>query len=352
MKEYTYLFMFKASLSIFIACILILLTLPTPVKADLFYWPSEYHLLFSEKVALELELKQLNRQFTNERANLKSRISELEKSINDLNNKIALLEKSSDEEKKALQGRIKDLENVRDILKKKGTEREKQLVQENKNLQLKCREENERLRNELQKERELKIAELARQKQDYEKRISDLESRLANITGELSEFKKLSESQKRELERMSSQANELEKQLEEEIKKGQIRLKRVHEKIIINIDEKISFDTGKADLKKNVLNALDKISKILSNYPENTIMIEGHTDNVPIHNMWFRDNWQLSTERALAVLNYLLRNTNLNPSRLAAVGYGEYQPEVLNDSDENRALNRRVDIVVIPRLGK
>jgi chemotaxis protein MotB len=64
----------------------------------------------------------------------------------------------------------------------------------------------------------------------------------------------------------------------------------------------------------------------------------------------FRDNWELSTERALAVLGYLLQDTNLNPVRFSAAGYGEHRPLVSNATKENRALNRRVDIVVIPTV--
>jgi chemotaxis protein MotB len=323
-----------------------------PAYADLFYSSGEYNATYNEKVAAELELKTVRRQFTNERANLEARIKDLEKNIDELNSKISLLEKGRADDNKAFEARIKELENVRDILQKKGGDREKQLIEENRDLQKKSKEENERLRSELQKERESKIAELAKQKAEYEKKISEFNARLAAMSNELSEIKKLSESQKRELDRMSSQAGELEKQLEQEIKKGEIRLKRLHEKLIINIDDKISFDSGQADLKKGVLNALEKIAVILSNYPENTIMVEGHTDNVPISTKRFRDNWALSTERALAVLNYLLRNTKLDPVRFAAAGYGEYQPIVSNDTTENKALNRRVDIVVMPRISK
>ncbi len=322
------------------------------LKADIFYFPSEYNAIYNEKVALELELKTLKRQFINERTALETRVKELENTIEDLNNRLALSEQNRAEESKALNSRIKELENVRDILKKTGSEREKELIEENKVLQKKCQEETDRLRTELQKERESKIKELAQLKTEYEKKTSELESMISNLQSELSEIKKLSESQKRELDRMSAQANELEKQLSEEIKRGEIRLKRLHEKIIINIDDKISFDSGSAELKKDVLNALGKVSEILSDYPENRIVIEGHTDNIPISTKKFRDNWQLSTERALAVLSYLLRNTKLDPVRFSAAGFGEYQPIVSNDTPENRALNRRVDIVVIPRLSK
>ncbi len=342
----------KFRLARVLSVLLVLILFSFPAGAALFYSSSEYNATYNEKVAAELELKTVKRQLTNEISNLQGRVKDLEKNIDELNGKISVLEKGRADDKKACEGRVKELENVRDILQKKGGDREKQLIEENRALQKKCNEENEKLRSELQKEREAKIAELSKLKAEYEKKLAEMQTRLAGMSNELSEIKKLSESQKRELDRMSSQAGELEKQLEQEIKKGEIRLKRMHEKLIINIDDKISFDSGQAELKKGVLNALDKISKILSSYPENSIMVEGHTDNVPISTRKFRDNWSLSTERALAVLNYLLKNTKLDPVRFAAAGYGEYQPIVSNDTPENKALNRRVDIVVMPRLAK
>ena len=152
---------------------------------------------------------------------------------------------------------------------------------------------------------------------------------------------------------MENQALELEKQLESERQKGEIRLKRFHDRLIINIDDKISFDSGDATLKKNLLPALKKISKILSQFPEYNIIVEGHTDNIPIKTKRFRNNWHLSVERSLAVLDYLLdNNSDLDPRRFTTAGYGEYKPQVPNDTSENRALNRRVDIVVIPMLKK
>jgi chemotaxis protein MotB len=322
------------------------------LNADIFYWPSQYNSIYNEKVALELELKTLKRQFANEKSAFEARIKELESNISDLNNKLELCDKNKKEDAEMYQARIKELENLRDTLKKTGSQREKELINEITVLQKKCQEESDRLRAELQKERQMKLDELTSQKSEFEKKISGLEAKIASLEDELAEIKKLSESQKAELDRMSMQAGELEKQLADEIKRGEIRLKRLHEKLIINIDDKISFDSGSSELKKEVLNALGKVAEILSNYPENTLVIEGHTDNIPISSKRFRDNWQLSTERALAVLNYLLKNTKLDPVRFQAAGFGEFQPIVSNDTPENRALNRRVDIVVVPRLSK
>ena len=321
-----------------------------PVNADIFYFSWEYNSLYNEKVALELELKSLKRQFKNEVSGLESKIRKLEDNIENLNMKLELAQKKMKEDNELSKKRVKELENIIAILKKKSGVREQELIKENKRLQEQCQRTIDELHENIQKEREANIEEYAKLKEGYEKKITKMESQISNLNDELSNIKKLTESQKIELDRMLSQADELEKHLKEEIKRGEIRLKKMHEKIIINIDDRICFDTGRAILKKDVLPALDKISKILSDFPENRILIEGHTDNVPISNIKFRDNWQLSTERSLAVLNYLLKNTKLNPARLTSEGYSEYRPIVPNDTPANRALNRRVDIVVVPRL--
>jgi chemotaxis protein MotB len=207
--------------------------------------------------------------------------------------------------------------------------------------------------NEAQKkwddERAKLLKEIADLKSGYEKKIQALRSEIRNLSEELADMKKLTVQQKTELSRMENQAADLEKQLEDEIKKGDIRLKKFHNKLVINLDDKISFDSGQSDLKKEILDSLKKIREILSQYPEYDIVVEGHTDNIPIRTKKFKDNWQLSTERALAVLEYLLQDKNLNPIRFSAAGYGEHRPLVPNDTRENRALNRRVDIVVIPK---
>ncbi|MBW1902469.1 MAG: OmpA family protein, partial [Deltaproteobacteria bacterium] len=78
------------------------------------------------------------------------------------------------------------------------------------------------------------------------------------------------------------------------------------------------------------------------------IQVEGHTDDVPIRSRQFPSNWELSSARALAVLRLLLEKSDIEPERLSAAGYGEYHPNVPNDSSENRRLNRRVDIVIVP----
>jgi len=322
----------------------------TIADAAVFYTPSEYNKIYNETIALKLELKTLNRQYQNEKNRFENTINELQAAIDRLKRDSEQLKSSCSDQKKDFEEKIKELQSMINILKDKGTETEKNLIESNRLLQQKSEDDMESAKEKWNDERDKLIAELAELKKDYDKKILSLKDEIANLNEELSELKKLTSKQKEELARMENQASDLEKQLDSEIKKGDIRLKKFHNRLVINIDDKISFDSGYANLKKGVLPSLKKISDILSQYPEYSIVVEGHTDNIPMRSKKFRDNWELSTERALAVLGYLLENTELNPVRFSAAGYGEYRPLVSNATKENRALNRRVDIVVIPAV--
>jgi chemotaxis protein MotB len=332
------------------AVTIIWLVMPPDALGAILYTAGQYNKLYNENVALQLELDSLKRQYGNDKANLESKISDLNNKIAGLNRELENLRKEQEAERKNAASRIKEMEEMTDLLKKKGGDREKQLIEENQKLQKRCDDDLARLRDDLVKERQKSLKELSDLRSEYEKKIAELKKEIAGLNNDLSSLQKLTEKQKDELARMEDQAKELEKQLADEIRQGDITLKRYHDRLIIDIGEKISFDSGHAELKKEVMPALQKITAILNNYPENKIIIEGHTDNVPISTSRFRDNWQLSTERALSVLHYILREKKLNPSRFSAAGYGEYNPNVPNDTPANRALNRRVDIVVVPRL--
>lgn len=115
--------------------------------------------------------------------------------------------------------------------------------------------------------------------------------------------------------------------------------------VVLQLKDNILFESGQADLKANSNEILDKINTIISNIP-NSIDIEGHTDNVPIHNDKYKDNWDLSSMRATNVLRYFTEVKNQDPKRFRAAGYGEYKPKVDNSTEENRAQNRRVNILI------
>jgi chemotaxis protein MotB len=91
---------------------------------------------------------------------------------------------------------------------------------------------------------------------------------------------------------------------------------------------------------------------LIKNVPENQIGIEGHTDNEPIKYSGWKSNWELSTARALSVLHYLIDEKGISPYRISAIGYGEYRPVTSNNTKEGRQLNRRVEIVILPKVTK
>ena len=116
--------------------------------------------------------------------------------------------------------------------------------------------------------------------------------------------------------------------------------------ITLHILDDILFSSGSADLENGSKEILSKIAALVKKMP-NDIRIEGHTDNVPIHNSQYPSNWHLSVARALNTAYFLINDEGLDPDKISIVGYSEYQPIAENDSDENRAKNRRVDFVII-----
>jgi len=125
-----------------------------------------------------------------------------------------------------------------------------------------------------------------------------------------------------------------------------ISVKRNKEGIVVSLREAGFFQSGSTQLGPQTVPALAAIVKIIG--PEKTnIRIEGHTDNVPIHNGKYDSNWELSTARATEIIKLFITKFALAPNRLSASGYGEYYPTASNDTAEGRATNRRVDLVIL-----
>lgn len=131
----------------------------------------------------------------------------------------------------------------------------------------------------------------------------------------------------------------------------QYEVERKDDEIIIRFSDNMLFDSGSTILDNNARNAIAKISKVVFDF-ENIIgelIIEGNTDNVPITSDKFKDNFELSLERALVVLYYIKDECDFSPEKLIAKGYGEYNPVVPNDTEENKALNRRTDLIIVKK---
>lgn len=115
----------------------------------------------------------------------------------------------------------------------------------------------------------------------------------------------------------------------------------------IELKDSILFSSGSADTSEQAQKIFDEIAGILKSY-SNPVQVEGFTDNIPIKSVKYPTNWELSTARASAIVKYLA-SKGVAPERLSAVGYGEYQPIAANDTEQGRAQNRRVAIMVAKR---
>jgi chemotaxis protein MotB len=137
--------------------------------------------------------------------------------------------------------------------------------------------------------------------------------------------------------------------LAEEIASGEVGVRVTAEGLVISLREVGFFDSGSADIRPSSRPAFDRLAAVLQT-ANSDLRIEGHTDNVPIHNSRFSSNWDLSTARATATIRLLMTKYNFAPQRLAASGYAEYRPIASNATTEGRSTNRRVDIVVPRKL--
>jgi len=116
--------------------------------------------------------------------------------------------------------------------------------------------------------------------------------------------------------------------------------------VTISLEGSVVFDPGIADIHPRVFPALEGIGKLINRIP-NAVRIEGHSDNDPIHTPKFPSNWELSIARAVNVTKYLIGHAKVSPMRLSAAGYGDSMPLLPNDTEEHRAKNRRVEIVLL-----
>ncbi len=144
--------------------------------------------------------------------------------------------------------------------------------------------------------------------------------------------------------------DELRKQLEsalgDEIRQHEVQMRVTPEGLVVSLREVGFFNSGQAELLDNGHATLTRIATVLGGRGFE-IRVEGHTDNVPVHNSKFKSNWDLSTARATTVVSLLIERHKFDPVLISAAGYSKYRPLADNNSAEGRAANRRIDLVVV-----
>lgn len=142
----------------------------------------------------------------------------------------------------------------------------------------------------------------------------------------------------------------LKTQLKDGIADDDVNIKVDKTVVMINLSDKMLYQSGSAKITSRADEVLGKIATIIKSRPELEVMVEGYTDNVPIKSDCIEDNWDLSVKRATAVVRALQANHNIDPNRLIAAGRGEYNTLADNATAEGRATNRRTRIIILPKI--
>ena len=132
--------------------------------------------------------------------------------------------------------------------------------------------------------------------------------------------------------------------------KDDIEVKVKKAAVFISLSDKMLYKSGDYNLSPSATNILAKIAKIINDYKDYDVQVVGHTDSQPISSANIKDNWELSTLRALSVVRSLRNDHGVDPARLLPAGHGEYVPKTTNATAEGRSVNRRTEIIILPNL--
>jgi len=118
----------------------------------------------------------------------------------------------------------------------------------------------------------------------------------------------------------------------------------------VSLSDKLLFKSGSAAIEDKGIEAIKVLADVLTKNSDIDILVEGHTDNIPIKTALYKDNWDLSVARSLSIVRILTDEYKIPPTRLTASGKGEFSPKVSNSTPEGRASNRRTEIILSPKL--
>ena len=223
---------------------------------------------------------------------------------------------------------------------------------------LSLEEEIARLRQDKTNLEEISQAESNRMKKETSElleKVAALEKQNSLLTEENEALRSkaldLEVQKKEEVFTMRRTYDDLLEDMKSEIEKGKITITQLEGRLKVNMVDEILFDSGKTTIKPQGVKVLERVGKILLKSKDQAIRIEGHTDNVPIGpelGKMYPTNWELSAARATTVARYLQEKIGIDPGLLSATGYGPYQPMASNETEEGRAKNRRIEILLVP----
>jgi chemotaxis protein MotB len=213
-----------------------------------------------------------------------------------------------------------------------------------------------------------KLAELSQARNDLaaklaeaQKRADELNKLLQGTAADKDKIDKLLQATNAQLEDLGRQKaaaearaatyKSLTDRLRSMIDAGKLSVRIRKGRMLISLPNDVLFDSGSAVLKRAGQDAIGQVAQALAGFSDRQFLVAGHTDDKPIRSARFPSNWELSTERAVVVTRFLV-SKGMKPDSLGAVGYGEFDPVVANDSEDHRAQNRRIEIQLQPNLSE
>ena len=198
------------------------------------------------------------------------------------------------------------------------------------------------------------MKQLRMENEQLKQEVDNLKQVERDYSDRLQRMEELSAKEKAQMrEEMRTMRNALNSKLEQKIKENSVLVQKIKDLTVIEIGEAQLFGSAQADLTKQGAGIIQKLSGVLNDYPSYHVRVEGHTDSVPIgENLksTFASNWELSTARATNVIRYMIYGLKVAPERLSAVGYAHYRPIGDNNTEEGRAKNRRIRMVVFKSI--
>lgn len=301
----------------------ILLLLLTSIILSSCVAKKEYDALFNEKTSLENENAELKEKLEV----AEEKISRLEVQVEEYKGKSEATQKDLDfltEQFNTVKGEYDRISQLYNNLLSNSSQLNTDLAQQQQRLLA--------IQDDLEIEKK-RNQELAEDLSKREARVAELEKLIADKDAAVQRLKK---------QVTDALLNFNENELTVEVKNG---------KVYVSLAEKLLFGSGSTKVDDQGANALKQLASALKGNSEINIMVEGHTDNVPISrtSQYMNDNWDLSVMRATSIVRILVTN-GVNPETITASGRGEFSPVAINNTPENKALNRRTEIILTPKL--
>jgi len=222
-------------------------------------------------------------------------------------------------------------------------EQNKQINKQNADLEAQKLEINKNLEQISKTNSEL--SQLEKNKLELQKELAASQELLNSSEAQLETMRQIEAETKKRNEIYARFVSELQKMIDG----GQLTVSIEKGRIVINLPENVLFKTGHSNVNPEGQEALKQIATVLKEFSDRSFQVEGHTDNVPIKSARYPSNWELSTARAMSVVHLMIAE-GVDAKNISAAGFGEFQPRADNETKEGRALNRRIEIIMLPNL--